>query len=212
LRLLLLALDLLGLGTHARELFVQPRIGLGFDARHFGFEGKRGSLFGLLTGLDLGAFAKQLDFPLRVFVGAPRFGGFFAQTFELREQSGFGFGTHARDFAFERASRFLVGFTPRFLIARRVLLLAARAFGFFTQTRDLGIEARLGFGTDALHFFPELAGRGFLSHHARFLRGEFAKRFRFQLRLRLSKTRFTGFFAESIELAAQTCLRLFADA
>src|SRR6185369_6587210 len=109
----------------------------------------------------------------------------------------------ARDFVFERASRFLVGLAPRFLVACRVLLLEPRAFGFFTQPRDLGIQMRIGLGADALHFFSELAGGGFLSRHARFLSGEFAKRFRFELRLRLSETRFTGFFAKSIELAAQ---------
>jgi hypothetical protein len=212
LRLLLVALALLGLGAHACELFVQPGIGLGLDTRHFCFEGESGGLFGLLTGFDLGPFAKQLDFPLRVFVGAPRFGGFLAQPFELREETGFGFGTDARDFAFERASRFLVGLSPRFLVARRVLLLESCAFGFLAHPRDLGIQVRIGFGADALHFFSELAGGGFLSRHARFLRGEFAKGFGFELRLRLSETRFAGFFAESIELATQACLCLFADA
>jgi hypothetical protein len=83
----LLALHLLGLGLDAGELFVQSRIGLGLDAGDFRLQRARRRLFGLRSGFDLGAFAQQLDFFLRVLVRAARFGRFLAQPLELGEQA-----------------------------------------------------------------------------------------------------------------------------
>jgi hypothetical protein len=125
----------LSLGAHSRELFVQAGIGLGLHAGHFRFEGTSGSFLGLLTRFDLGPLAEQLDFLLRVFVSAARFGGFFAEPFELGEEAGFRFRADASDFALEHAGGLLIGGVTGFLVARVVvvtsLLLEPGAIGFF---------------------------------------------------------------------------------
>ena len=202
--------------TRASSSF-KPGIGLGLDAGDFRFERASRGFFGLLTGFDLGALAEQLDFLLRVFVRAARFGGFLAQPLELGEQAGFRFGAYARDFGLERAGGFLIGGVAGFLAIARVvvvpgLLLEPRALGLFTHAREFGVQPGIGFLAHALHFFLELVGRGFLRGHAGFLRGQLAQRLGFELRLRLRETRFGGFLAESIELAAKTGFGLFADA
>ncbi len=102
------------------------------------------------------------------------------------------------------------------LIARVVvvpgLLLEPGAIGLFTKPRNFGIQPGIGFRAHALHFFPELVGCGFLGRHARFLRSQLAQRLGFELGLCLRETRFGGFLPKSIELAAKTGFRLFADA
>ena len=219
LRLCLLAFALLGLCAHPRELFVQAGIGLGLHAGHFRFERASGGFFGLQTGFDLGPLAEQLDFLLRVFVSAARFGGFLAQPFELGEEAGFRFRAYARDLALERAGGLLIGGVAGFLRGRIACVsscracCSSRARSDSSRTpRQLGVQSCLGFLAHALHFFPELVGRGFLGGHARFLRRQLAQRLGFELGLRLRETRFGGFLPKPIELAAKTGFRFFADA
>jgi hypothetical protein len=89
---------------------------------------------------------------------------------------------------------------------------AARFFGVGAEASEFSIDFGVSVGPDARDFGFELAGRGCLRRHARFLRGELAQRFGFELGLRLCESCLGGFLAQAFEIGSEPSLGFGADA
>jgi len=174
--LLLGAAALLGFDPDAFELGTETRIGLGFDAGDFGFEGAGGGLLrGTLRFLRC-RLAQRLRFDraLRLFVLR-----LLTQMFELAFQTRVGFAANACDLGLDRArGRFfggalgvLRGLLAGLLgIALRLLLRTAGLVGVFADALEFGFETSICVAADARDFGLGCRGSRLLCGIARLTR------------------------------------------
>jgi hypothetical protein len=188
LRHLVEAAGLFGLRAHPFDFRLQVCVGLGPDAGDFRFECDRGSLLGRLPCLFGRDFAKPLDFLLRFLLSEPCFGGLLAQSLELGDQIRIGICLGACELGLELACGRFLGCLVRLSIAidvAREIRGPSCLLGLGAKTREFGVEFGVSVCPYACHFGFELVGGGRLRRHARFLRGELAQGFGFELGLRL---------------------------